>query len=112
MKISPTETIPKKKISRKIKDILYEQVTRIGKATSSPKRLERHLPFARSIPFSELKKRIAELPWNKTIVTYCRGPFCLFAGEAMNILVSAGHQARKLDDGVAEWQAYGFAIER
>jgi hypothetical protein len=81
MKISPTETIPKKKTSRKIKDILYEQVTRIGKTTSCPKRLERHLPFARSIPLSELKKRIAELPWNKTIVTYWRAHFCLFAGE-------------------------------
>lgn len=71
-----------------------------------------HLPFARSIPVAELKKRIAEIPQDKTIIAYCRGPFCLFASEAVSILESAGHQAVRLDDGVAEWQAYGFAIER
>jgi rhodanese-related sulfurtransferase len=70
-----------------------------------------HLPFARSIPLAELKKRIAELPANKDIVAYCRGPFCLFASEAIHILQHAGHRARRLDDGVAEWQAHGFHIE-
>ena len=70
-----------------------------------------HLPFARSIPLAELKKRIAELPKNKAIVAYCRGPFCLFASEAVNILESAGYHAKRLDDGVAEWQSHGFSIE-
>jgi rhodanese-related sulfurtransferase len=71
-----------------------------------------HLPFARSIPVAELKKRIAEIPPNKTVVAYCRGPFCLFAGEAVGILQAAGHHAVRLADGVAEWQAQGLAIER
>lgn len=71
-----------------------------------------HLPFSRSIPLTELKKRIAELPSDKAIVAYCRGPFCLFASEAVNILESAGHRARRLDDGIAEWQAHGFSIEK
>jgi rhodanese-related sulfurtransferase len=71
-----------------------------------------HLPFARSIPVAELKKRIAEIPPNKTIVAYCRGPFCLYAGEAVGILQAAGHHAVRLADGVAEWQAQGLAIER
>ena len=70
-----------------------------------------HLPFARSIPLAELKKRIAELPKDKTIVAYCRGPFCLFASEAVKILEYAGLHALRLDDGVAEWQAGGFSIE-
>lgn len=70
-----------------------------------------HLPFSRSIPLAELKKRIAELPRDKTIVAYCRGPFCLFASEAVSILESAGHRAKRLDDGVAEWHAHGFSIE-
>ena len=69
-----------------------------------------HLPFARSIPVAELKKRIAEIPQNKTIVAYCRGPFCLFASEAVGILQSAGHQALRLDDGVAEWRAQGLPV--
>ncbi len=71
-----------------------------------------HLPFARSIPVAELKKRIAEIPMDKTVVAYCRGPFCLFASEAVSILQEAGHHAVRLDDGVAEWQAQGLVIER
>jgi len=71
-----------------------------------------HLPFARSIPVAELKKRIAEIPKDKTVVAYCRGPFCLLAGEAVSILQESGHHAVRLDDGVAEWQARGFMIER
>jgi rhodanese-related sulfurtransferase len=71
-----------------------------------------HLPFARSIPVAELKKRIAEIPQDKTVVAYCRGPFCLLAVEAVTILQDAGHHAVRLDDGVAEWRARGLAIER
>ena len=71
-----------------------------------------HLPFARSIPVAELKKRIAEIPKDKTIVAYCRGPFCLLAGEAVSILHEAGHHALRLEDGVAEWQARGLAVQR
>lgn len=71
-----------------------------------------HLPFARSIPLTELKKRLTELPKDKTIVAYCRGPFCLFATEAVRILEQSGHQAKRLDDGIAEWQANGFSIEK
>ncbi len=71
-----------------------------------------HLPFARSIPVAELKKRIAEIPEDKTVVAYCRGPFCLLAGEAVSILRDAGRHAVRLDDGVAEWQARGLSIQR
>jgi rhodanese-related sulfurtransferase/DNA-binding transcriptional ArsR family regulator len=71
-----------------------------------------HLPFARSIPVAELRKRIAEIPKDKTIVAYCRGPFCLLAGEAVSMLQEAGHHAVRLEDGVAEWQARGLFIER
>jgi len=69
-----------------------------------------HLPFARSIPLSELKQRMIELPTDKTIVAYCRGPFCLLANEAVNLLEKSGHRAIKLDDGVAEWQSLGFLL--
>lgn len=69
-----------------------------------------HLPFARSIPVAELKKRIAEIPKDKTVVAYCRGPFCLLANEAVMMLQHAGYHAFRLEDGVAEWQARGLAI--
>ncbi len=70
-----------------------------------------HLPFARSIPLAELKKRIAELPRDKAIVAYCRGPFCLMSEQAVKLLAQRGYQARKITDGVAEWQAAGLPIE-
>ena len=70
-----------------------------------------HLPFARSIPLQELKKRIAELPKDKTIVAYCRGPFCLMSEQAVKLLAQRGYQARKIADGVADWQAAGLPLE-
>ncbi len=70
-----------------------------------------HLPFARSIPLAELKKRIAELPRDKAIVAYCRGPFCLMSEQAVKLLAQRGYQARKITDGVAEWQAAGLPLE-
>jgi rhodanese-related sulfurtransferase/transposase-like protein len=70
-----------------------------------------HLPHARSMPVSELKKRLAELPKDLTIVAYCRGPFCLMARDAVLLLRKKGHQALHLSDGVAEWRARGLPIE-
>lgn len=64
-----------------------------------------HLPCARSVPLSELKKRLSELPKNKPIVAYCRGPFCLMATEAVKLLRARGYDAHQLKDGVAEWAA-------
>lgn len=70
-----------------------------------------HLPFARSIPVTELKRRLKELPRNKAIVVYCRGPFCLFATDAVALLREKGFRAGRLDDGVAEWRAAGMPVE-
>lgn len=70
-----------------------------------------HLPHARSIPLSELKRRLGELPKDKEIVAYCRGPFCLMSNEAVALLKKRGFKARKIGDGVAEWSAAGLPIE-
>jgi len=64
-----------------------------------------HLPFARSIPLSELKTRLAELPKDKPVIAYCRGPFCLMSADAVKLLRSKGYEALQLRDGVAEWNA-------
>ncbi len=70
-----------------------------------------HLPFARSLPLSELEKHLAELPADREIVAYCRGPFCLMSEQAVKLLVQRGYRARKISDGIAEWQAAGLSIE-
>lgn len=62
-----------------------------------------HLPFARSLPLEELKTRLAELPMGKTIVAYCRGPYCLMARDAVDLLRKKGYDAVRLPEGVAEW---------
>lgn len=66
-----------------------------------------HLPYARSMPLAELKARLAELPRDKPIVAYCRGPFCLMSTDAVNLLRSQGFEALQLRDGVAEWGIWG-----
>lgn len=64
-----------------------------------------HLPFARSMPLAELKTRLAELPKDRPVIAYCRGPFCLMSTDAVKLLRSKGFDALQLRDGVAEWNA-------
>ena len=71
-----------------------------------------HLPGAVSIPVEELRRRMAELPRDREIVAYCRGPYCAFAHEAVAVLREEGFTARRLEDGLPEWQAAGLAVSR
>ncbi len=70
-----------------------------------------HLPYAQSMPLAELHKRLAELPRDKPVVAYCRGPFCLMAQEAVELLGREGFRAMRLEDGVAEWRAHGLPVD-
>jgi len=70
-----------------------------------------HLPQARSIPVTELEVRLAELSADKEIVAYCRGPYCIFADEAVALLHARGYRARRLEQGVPEWRALGLPVE-
>jgi len=72
---------------------------------------QQHLPFARSLPLAELRARLAELPRDKPIVAYCRGPFCLMSDEAVTLLRKRGFRACKLADGVSEWLTAGMPLE-
>lgn len=64
-----------------------------------------HIKGARSIPIDELEERLAELPADREIVAYCRGPFCAYAHEAVRRLQAEGRKARRLEDGWPEWRA-------
>jgi rhodanese-related sulfurtransferase len=63
-----------------------------------------HIRGARSIPLAELEHRLAELPADREIVAYCRGPFCAYAHDAVRHLNAAGRPARRLRDGWPEWR--------
>jgi len=70
-----------------------------------------HLPKAINIPLHKLAKRLQELPAEREIVAYCRGPYCVLAFEAVALLRKRGFQVRRLEDGFPEWQAAGLPSE-
>jgi len=72
---------------------------------------EAHLPRAISIPLEMLGKRLKELPRNREIVAYCRGPFCVLAVDAVRTLKKKGFRAVRLEMGVLEWKGKGLALE-
>jgi rhodanese-related sulfurtransferase/DNA-binding transcriptional ArsR family regulator len=69
-----------------------------------------HIAGARSLPISELLSRLAELPRSRKIVAYCRGPHCVFADEAVELLHSKGFKASRLESGFPEWKVQGYPI--
>jgi rhodanese-related sulfurtransferase/DNA-binding transcriptional ArsR family regulator len=70
-----------------------------------------HLPDAISIPLEQLPARLAELPSEGLIVTYCRGPLCVYADEALEQIRASGRHGARLEEGVAEWQLAGYPLE-
>ncbi len=69
-----------------------------------------HIPGALSIPVAELERRLDEVPKENEVIAYCRGPYCVFAVEAVAILRRHGYRARRTDEGLPEWQAEGFPV--
>jgi rhodanese-related sulfurtransferase len=67
-----------------------------------------HIDGARSIPVDELEQRMAELPADREVIAYCRGPFCAYAHDAVRRLHSAGRDAKRLDVGWPEWRLAGL----
>jgi rhodanese-related sulfurtransferase len=63
-----------------------------------------HIDGARSIPIAELERRLDELPSDREVVAYCRGPFCAYAHEAVRFLRAEGRPARRLEEGWPEWR--------
>jgi rhodanese-related sulfurtransferase/predicted transcriptional regulator len=107
-------------VERSARDYLGEEVEGIGREELL-KRLRRrdvvvidvrpsdefeagHIEGARSIPLSELEQHLDELPSDREVIAYCRGPFCVMAHEAVHNLRAAGRSARRLEEGWPEWR--------
>lgn len=69
-----------------------------------------HIPGAISLPVKDLARRLSELPKNREVVAYCRGPYCMFALEAVEMLRAKGFKAVRLEDSVIDWQAMGLPV--
>src|SRR6201982_532444 len=67
-----------------------------------------HLPGALNIPLAELERRLGELPRNREVIAYCRGPYCVLSFEAVAALRARGYRVRRLEDGYPEWKAAGL----
>lgn len=72
---------------------------------------EGHISGALNITVEELSDKLDELPGNGEIVAYCRGPFCVFADEAVRLLNENGFDAKRLDEGFPEWMLDGLPVE-
>lgn len=70
-----------------------------------------HLPGALNIPLEELEHQLAQLPKDREIVAYCRGPYCVLSFEAVAALRAKGFRVRRLEDGFPEWVAAGLEVE-
>ncbi len=96
------------------RDLLVERV-RSGKVTVLDVRpaeeyLAGHIPGAVSIPLEQLEERLAELPSDREIVAYCRGPYCVMALDATDTLQSNGFEATRFEEGIADWRARGLHV--
>lgn len=67
-----------------------------------------HIPNALSLPLSTLAERVHELPRDREVVAYCRGPYCVLADEAVQLLRHHGFPVRRLSAGFPEWRAAGY----
>jgi rhodanese-related sulfurtransferase/DNA-binding transcriptional ArsR family regulator len=69
-----------------------------------------HIPGAVSVPIEELELRLAELPRDREVIAYCRGPYCVFAVHAVELLHEKGFTARRFEDGIPEWRLAGLPV--
>src|SRR6266516_4358583 len=70
-----------------------------------------HIAGARSIPVTEVCARMKEIPKKRLVVAYCRGPYCVFADQAVELLRTAGYRAFRLETGFPDWQTKGMPVE-
>jgi rhodanese-related sulfurtransferase/DNA-binding HxlR family transcriptional regulator len=70
-----------------------------------------HIAGARSAPLPALESIAAKLPKRREIVAYCRGPYCVYADDAVRLLRQRGLKARRLDVGFPEWRRAGRPVE-
>ena len=69
-----------------------------------------HIAGARSLPVSELRRNLRALPKGVEVVAYCRGPYCVYADDAVRELNRRGYRAQRLEDGYPEWKQAGLPV--
>ena len=100
------EAISREELMRRLKT---GEVTVID-VRPEPEYRSGHVRGARSVPHSQLRRQLASLPKDLEIVAYCRGPYCVYADDAVRELQRRGYTARRLEDGYPEWRRAGLPV--
>jgi rhodanese-related sulfurtransferase len=101
------DTIDRNELARRIRggDVVVLDVRPAPEFSSG------HIAGATSVPIAELRRHIRALPKDADVVAYCRGPFCVYADDAVRELTKRGFRARRLEDGFPEWRRAGLPVE-
>ena len=101
------DTIDREELARRIRqgDVVILDVRPEAEFSSG------HIAGATSVPITELRKRMKALPKSADVVAYCRGPYCVYADDAVRELSRRGFRARRLEDGFPEWKRAGLPVE-
>lgn len=97
-------------ISELIERMKQEEVTVID-VRPEQEYNEGHIAGALNIPVDELSEKLKELPEENEIIAYCRGPFCVFADEAVELLAQKGFSVKRLEEGYPDWVLEGLPVE-
>jgi rhodanese-related sulfurtransferase/DNA-binding transcriptional ArsR family regulator len=100
------EPVSRKELARRLKDGLVTVLD----VRPEDEFAAGHLPQAVNIPLRQLARRLRDLPKNRAVVAYCRGPYCVLAFEAVALLRDRGFKVRRLEDGYPEWKAAGLPV--
>jgi rhodanese-related sulfurtransferase len=101
------EAVPKEELLRRVR---AGEVTVID-VRPREEYLAGHVPGALSVPLSELQARTSTLSKTRDVVAYCRGPYCVMALDAVELLRRRGFRAHRMEQGVPEWRAHGWRVE-
>jgi len=98
------ETVGRAELSKRLRagDVVVIDVRPTPEYTAG------HITGAVSVPIGELTRRLRDLPKSKRVVAYCRGPYCVYADDAVRTLRKRGYRAARLEDGFPEWAAAGL----
>ena len=104
---SSLDTISREQLARRVQDgdVVVLDVR------PEPEYRAGHIAGAVSVPVDEITRRLRSLPKDRQVVAYCRGPFCVYADDAVRALRRRGYQAARLDDGYPEWARAGLPVD-
>jgi len=96
---------------RELRRLVRDDVVTVIDARPREEFVAGHIAGALSVPVGELKRRLAEIPKDREVVAYCRGPYCVYSLETVTLLRKHGYRARRAEAGLPQWRLSGLPME-